>query len=108
MGRTKLFAVALAAVGLLIVSGPAFADSPEPADIVAATGGGSYPEAGLTEPADIVAATGGGTYPVTTKSDQQVPAWGSNRVPLIAMVLAGTVGLLAILSLRRSRRVAVA
>jgi hypothetical protein len=84
MGRTaKLFTAALAAVGLLMVAGPAFADAPEPADIVAATGGGSYPETGLEDPADIVAATGGGSYPETGLEDPAdiVAATGGGSYP---------------------------
>jgi hypothetical protein len=127
MGRTaKLFTAALAAVGLLMVAGPAFADAPEPADIVAATGGGSYPETGLEDPADIVAATGGGsypetgledpadlvaatgggTYPATTSDGQEAPAAETNWMPLIAIAIAvaGAAGTLGLMFLRHSRR----
>jgi len=105
MGRTaKLFTAALAAVGLLMVAGPAFADAPEPADIVAATGGGSYPETGLEDPADLVAATGGGTYPATTSDGQEAPAAETNWMPLIAIAVAGAAGTLGLMFLRHSRR----
>jgi hypothetical protein len=119
-----LAVVTAAASPLLVGPGWAFADDPDPADLVVATGGGTYAQP-FEDPADVVAATGGGTYaqPFEDPADM-VAATGGGTYPqplgpsvdtrssptmlVIAILLTAALGALAILAVRRRQRLAIA
>jgi hypothetical protein len=104
--RAKFLAVVTAAASPLLVGpGWAFADDPDPADLVVATGGGTYAQP-FEDPADVVAATGGGTYPQPL--GPSVDTRSSPTMLVIAILLTAALGALAILAVRRRQRLAIA